>query len=148
MNNFLQNRKTILTMNRKTIELFSMQIKISQNSSLSLILYLFYNADLLKMCDRLEINTRSLKYVDDVNILVYEKSTNENCKNLERVHRLCERWTTRHEFVFASTKYELIHFTRNFKKFDVTITIKIESDIIQSKTNIRVLNVQIDIRLK
>jgi hypothetical protein len=135
-------------MNRRTIELFSMQTEISQSSSLSLILYLFYNADLLKMCDRLEINTRSLRYVDDVNILVYEKSTNENCRNLERVHKLCERWATRHEFVFVSTKYELIHFTRNLKKFDVTITIRIESDIIQSKTNIRILSVQIDTRLK
>jgi hypothetical protein len=129
VNNFFQDRKTILTMNRRTIELFSMQTKISQSSSLFLILYLFYNADLLKMCDRLEINTRSLKYVDDVNILVYEKSTNENCRNLERVHKLCERWATRHEF-------------------DVTITIRIESDIIQSKTNIRILSVQIDTRLK
>jgi hypothetical protein len=148
VNNFFQNRKTILTINRRMIELFSMQIKISQNSSLFLILYLFYNADLLKICDKLEINTRLLKYVDNVNILVYENSTNENCKNLERVHKLCERWMTQHEFVFASTKYELIHFTRNLKKFDVTITIKIELNIIQSKTNIRILSVQINIRLK
>jgi hypothetical protein len=130
------------------IELFSMQTKISQNSSLFFILYLFYNVNLLQICDRLEINTRSLKYIDDVNILVYEKSMNENYRNLERVHKLCERWATRHEFVFASTKYELIHFIRNFKKFDITITIKNELNIIQSKTNIRILSVQIDTRLK
>jgi hypothetical protein len=127
---------------------FSMQTETSQGSSLSSILYLFYNADLLKMCDRLEINTSSLRYADDANILTYEKSTNENCRNLERVHKLCEKWAIRHEFVFASTKYELIHFIRNSKKFDMTITIKIESNIIQSKTDIRVLGVQIDTRLK
>jgi hypothetical protein len=100
------------------------------------------------MCDRLEINTSSLGYADDANILTYEKSTDENCRNLERVHKLCEKWAIRHEFVFASAKYELIHFIRNPKKFDMTTTIKIEPNIIQSKIDIRVLEVQIDTRLK
>jgi hypothetical protein len=100
------------------------------------------------MCDKLEINTRFLKYADDANILIYDKSTNENCKNLKRVHKHCEKWATRHEFVFALIKYELIHFTKNLKKFDMTITIKIDSNIIQSKIDIRVLEIQIDTSLK
>jgi hypothetical protein len=73
------------------IAFFSIQTRISQNFSLSLIFYLFYNANLLEMCDRLEINTSSLEYVDDVNILTYEKSIEDNCRALKRVHRLCER---------------------------------------------------------
>jgi hypothetical protein len=146
--NFLQNRTTILTMNRRMIASFSMRTRISQKSSLFFVLYLFYNVDLLKMCDKLEINTRFLKYADDVNILIYDKSTNENCKSLKRVHKLCERWATRHEFLFVSIKYELIHFIKNSKKFDITVTIKIESSTIQSKIDIRVLRVQIDTRLK
>jgi hypothetical protein len=92
MINFLQNRTTILTMNRRMIASFSMRTKIFQKSSLSFVLYLFYNVDLLKMCDKFEINTRFLKYADDVNIQIYDKSTNENCKNLKRIHKLCERW--------------------------------------------------------
>jgi hypothetical protein len=130
------------------IDFLSIQTETSQNSSFFFVLYLFYNADLLKMCNRLDINTRFLRYVDDVNILIYEKSIDENCRNLEKVHKLCERWATRHEFVFASIKYELIHFIRNLKKFDMTITINIESNTIQSKIDIRVLSVQIDTRLK
>jgi hypothetical protein len=125
-----------------------MQIEISQNFSFSSILYLFYNVDLLKMCNRLETNTKSFEYVDDVNILIYEKSIDENCRNLERMHKLCERWTIRHEFVFVSIKYELIYFIKNSKKFDMTITIKIDSNTIQSKIDIRILDVQIDTRLK
>jgi hypothetical protein len=81
------------------------------------------------MCNKFETNTRSFKYVDNVNILIYEKSIDENCRNLERMHKLCERWT-RHEFVFASIKYELIHFIKNLKKFDMPITIKIDSNTI------------------
>jgi hypothetical protein len=117
VNNFLKNRTTTLTINWRVIVSFSMQIEISQNSSLFLIVYLFYNADLLEMCDRLEINTRSLEYANDVNILIYEKNTIENCKNLKRVHKFCEKWAIRHEFVLALIKYEFIYFIRNFKNF-------------------------------
>ncbi len=34
----------------------------------------------------------------------------------------------RYEFLFILIKYELIHFIKNLKKFDITITIKIESN--------------------
>jgi hypothetical protein len=64
------------------------------------------------------------------------------------MHKFCERWAIRHEFVFALIKYELIHFIKNSKKFDMTITIKINSNTIQFKVDIRVLDVQIDTRLK
>ncbi len=146
--NFLQNRTTILTMNRRMIASFSMRTKTFQRFSLFFVLYLFYNVDLLKMCDKFEMNTKSLKYANDVNILIYDKSTNENCRSLKRVHKLCERWTIRHEFLFVSIKYELIHFIKNSKKFDMTVTIKIEWSTIQSKIDIRILKIQIDIRLK
>jgi hypothetical protein len=130
------------------IDLFSIQTRTSQNSSFFSILYLFYNADLLEMCNKFDTNTNSLEYVDDVNILIYEKSIDENCRNLERMHKLCERWAIRHEFVFVSIKYELIHFIRNSKKFDMMITIEIDSNTIRLKIDIRVLDVQIDTRLK
>jgi hypothetical protein len=148
INSFLFDRFTILAVNRRKIESFSMQIEISQNSSLFSTLYLFYNVDLLKMCNKFETNTRFFEYVDDVNILIYEKSIDENCRNLERMHKLCEQWAIRHEFVFVSIKYELIHFIKNSKKFDMTITIKIDSNTIQSKIDIRILDVQIDTRQK
>ncbi len=148
INNFLFDHFTIFAVNQRVIESFSMQIEISQKSSFFSILYLFYNVDLLKMCNKLETNTRSFEYVDDVNILIYEKSIEENCRNLERMHKLCERWTIRHEFVFVSIKYELNYFIKNSKKFDMTITIKIDSNTIQSRIDIRVLDVQIDTRLK
>jgi hypothetical protein len=148
MINFFQNRTTILTMNRKIIVSFSIRIKNFQRFSLFFVLYLFYNVDWLKVCNKLEINTKFLKYVNNVNILIYDKNSNENCRNLKRVHKFYEKWTIRHEFLFVSIKYELIHFIKNSQKFDMTITIKIESSTIQLKFDIRVLKIQIDIRLK
>jgi hypothetical protein len=148
INNFLFDHFTTFAVNQKMIESFSMQIKISQRFSFFSILYLFYNVDLLKMCNKFETNTRFLEYVDDVNILIYKKSIEKKCRNLERMHKLCEWWAIRHEFVFASIKYELIYFIKNSKKFDMTITIKIDSNTIQSKIDTRVLDVSIDTRLK
>jgi hypothetical protein len=148
ISNFLFDRFTIFAMNRRMIKSFSMQIEISQKSSFFFIFYLFYNVDLLKMCNKFEINTRFLEYTNDVNILIYEKNIEENCRNFEKMHKLRERWAIRHKFVFVSIKYELIHFIKNSKKFDMTITIKIDSNTIQSKIDIRVLDVQIDTRLK
>jgi hypothetical protein len=100
------------------------------------------------MCNKFETNTRFLEYIDDVNILIYERNIDENCWNLKKMHKLCERWTIRHEFVFISIKYELIYFIKNLKKFDMTITIKIDLNTIQTKIHIQILNVQIDTRLK
>ncbi len=148
VSSFMSDKSIILIINRSIIEHFSMITSISQNSFIFSLLYLFYNANLLKMCNKFEINTRSLRYVDDVNILTYEKSTKKNCKTLKRIHRLCEKWAHRHEFVFASIKYELIHFTRNSKKFNMTIVINIDSNLVESKTNIRMLSLQINIKLK
>jgi hypothetical protein len=148
INNFLFNRFTTFAMNQRMIKSFSMQIEISQNFSFSSILYLFYNVDLLKMCNKFETNTKFFEYVDDVNILIYEKNIDENCQNLEKMHKLCEWWTIWHEFVFILIKYELIHFIKNSKKFNMTITIKIDSNTFRWKIDIRILDVQIDTRLK
>jgi hypothetical protein len=125
-----------------------MQTNISQKFSLSLILYLFYNADLLKIINRLDIVAFDLRFVDDVNILAYEKSIENNCKSLKIIHRAYERWVVWHEIVFASIKYELIHLTRSSKKFDMTVMINIDFITIISKIDIRVLRLQIDIKLR
>jgi hypothetical protein len=73
------------------IESFSIQIEISQNFSFFSILYLFYNVDLLKMYNKFDTNTRFFEYINNVNILIYKKNINENCRNFEKMHKLCER---------------------------------------------------------
>jgi hypothetical protein len=148
VNSFLRDKSITLAINRRAIEQFAIQTSISQKFSIFSLLYFFYNADLLKMCDKFDTNTRSLRYANDVNILTYDKSTKKNCRTLKRVHRLCEKWTARHKFVFALIKYELIHFTRNSKKFNMIVIFNIINNIIESKTNIRVLELQIDTKLK
>jgi hypothetical protein len=139
INSFLVDKRITLIINQIVIDQFTMQTSIFQKFSFSLILYLFFNTDLLKIINKLDIAAFDLRFVDDVNILTYEKSIENNCKSLKIIHRAYEKWTVRHKIVFASIKYELIHLTRSSKKFDMIITINIDFIIITSKIDIRVL---------
>lgn len=49
---------------------------------------------------------------------------------------------------FAPAKYELIHLSRSPKKFNMAASINIEINEIKPKTDIRVLGLQIDTKLK
>ena len=51
VNSFLKDQSTMLAIHQKRIEQFVVQTRIPQESPLSPILYLFYNADLLEICD-------------------------------------------------------------------------------------------------
>ena len=126
---------------------FAVRTGISQGSSLSSILYLFYNADLLDICNWFGTNASSLGFVDDINILAYGKNTEENYTTLEIIHKKCEKWADRHGAVFAPHKYELIHLSRS-SQFNMSATVTIDIQLIKPKPNTRVLGLQIDTKLK
>jgi hypothetical protein len=63
--------------------------RVPQGSSLSLILFLFYNAKLLDLCCNPTARTLAVRFVDDVNILVYSPNTEGNCRQLETIHKKC-----------------------------------------------------------
>ncbi len=50
--------------------------------------------------------------------------------------------------MFASEKYELIHFTRKLRKFDMMISIQIESSVIKLKSDVQVLEIQLNMKLQ
>lgn len=147
VNSFLNDRSMTLAIHQKRTEQFAVRTGIPQGSPLSPILYLFYNADLLEICDRPGINASSLGFVDDANMLAYGKSTEENCSILESIYKKCERWATRRGAVFAPHKYELIHLSRS-SRFNMTATVTINTQVTEPKPNIRVLGPEIDTKLK
>ena len=87
---FSSEQKHNYNINERVISVLLIRINISQKSSISLILYLFYNADLLNICEKLEIKINDLNFVNDVNILIYSISTKKNCRTLEVMHKKCE----------------------------------------------------------
>jgi hypothetical protein len=130
--------------------MFMNQIKvdISQNSFVSLILYFFYNADILKIFERFKYKITIINFVNDINILTYDTSITSNYKALKKIHVICDLRARWHDVRFASTKYELLHLTKNHKRFDMTITINVKNVIRKSTIIVRVLSVQFDIKLK
>jgi hypothetical protein len=123
-------------------------VDISKDSSISLILYLFYNADILKSLKRSRYKIIAIEFVNDINILTYETSTKSNCRALKKAHVECELWARRHEARFASIKYELMHLTRNHRRFKMTTIININEVIKKSFISMKMLKVQLDIKLK
>jgi hypothetical protein len=148
IDNFMQNRYTTLKINEQSTLMNLIKVDISQNFFISLILYFFYNANILKIFKRFKYKITIINFVNDINILTYDTNITNNYRTLEKTHVICELWTRRHEARFASTKYELLHLKRNHKRFDMTITINVENVIKESTTIVRILSVQLDIKLK
>jgi hypothetical protein len=147
-NNFMQDKRINLIVKAKQTIMNNVNVDISQKSSMSSILYLFYNANLLKFLEQSSRKMIIIDFVNDINILIYDISMISNCRLLKKMHEHCLLWNRRHEVVFASTKYELIHLTRNIAKFDMQTSIKICDVVKQSFNHVRVLSVQIDNKLK
>ncbi len=146
--NFMQDKKINLIVRAKQTIMSNVNVDISQKSSIASILYLFYNANLLKLLEQSSRKMIVIDFVNDINIFIYDISTINNCRLLKKMHEHCLLWSRRHEIVFASIKYELIHLTRNIAKFDMQTSIKICDVVKQSFSHVRVLSVQIDNKLK
>ena len=121
---------------------------ISQRFLISSILFLFFNASLIEKCKALRIKIEVLDFVNDINILAYDKFIEEICRTLSKVHNVCTKWTCTHDATFASEKYELTYFIRKSKKFDMMISIQIESSVIKLKSDVQVLKVQLNMKLQ
>ena len=121
---------------------------ILQRFFISSILFLFFNASLIEKCKALRIKIEVLNFINDINILVYDKFTEEICRTLSKVHDVCAKWACTHDATFASEKYELTHFTRKLKRFNMMISIQIKSSVIKSKSDVWVLKMQLNMKLQ
>ncbi len=90
--NFLKHQRIMIIINDYTMMKCSVNINISQNSLLSLILYLFYNVNLLEACDDIKLRTNFINFVNDVNILTYKEFIKRNCRVLNKIYDKCEQW--------------------------------------------------------
>ena len=84
MKNFLKNKNTTLIIEDYTRMKRKVSVSILQNSSFFFILYLFYNANLLKLYENVKLRFNTIKFVNDINILTYKESTKRNCEILKR----------------------------------------------------------------
>jgi len=84
--NFLRNQRIMITIDDYMMMKCSVNIDILQDSLLSLILYLFYNVNLLKACDDIRLRISFTNFINNVNNLTYEKFMKCNCKVLNEIY--------------------------------------------------------------
>ncbi len=145
---FLKNQETLLRFNEQMSDMREINADILQRFLISLILFLFFNISLIEKCEALKIKIEVLNFVNDINILAYNKFIKEICKTLSKVHDVCMKWVCTHDTTFASEKYEFTHFIRKSKRFDMIISIQIESSVIKLKSDVQVLKVQLNMKLR
>ncbi len=146
--NFLKDQRIMIIIDDYIIMKHSVNVNISQDSLLSLILYLFYNANLLEACNNIKLKTNFINFMNDINILIYEEFIKRNCRVFNEIYDRCEQWSKTHDIKFLMTKHKLIHFTRTSKWFNMKVDVKLTRHQINSKSNIRVLKVQLNFKLK
>jgi exonuclease III len=144
---FLNDRTTTIKLFEGESQPFATRTGIPQGSPVSPIIFLFFIADLLDTTNNEARQISAVGFVDDVNVLVYGPSTETNCRKLEGVHRECAQWAATHGVRFAPDKYEIIHFSRASKKFNMQAIPRIDGLRHEAKDHIRILGVEIDSKL-
>ena len=108
--NFLKTRKTIIKINETSTNNIEIEINTSQKSLLSSILYLFYNANLIKTAKKYKCML-FINFIDDVMFAITKKNSTINNEILIKIHEKALKWTKLHEFKFFIKKYQLTHYS-------------------------------------
>ncbi len=123
---FLLKRYTILKLIDHITDRIRTVINVFQRSSMSSILYVFYNANLIDWCINSQADIIAADFIDDINILVIKNWIEENVLSLKTIHvESCMIWIHQHDSLFASIKYELIHFRRLLVSSDSKMILRI-----------------------
>ncbi len=136
-----KNREMSLIFNEQMSIMCKINADISQESFISLIFFLFFNASLIEKCKALRIKIKVLDFINDINILAYDRFIEEICKILSKTYDVYAKWAWTHDTTFASEKYEFTHFTRKSRKFNMMTSIQIESSVIKLKSDVWVLKI-------
>jgi ribonuclease HI len=145
---FLQNRRTTIRLPEGKSELMSVETGIPQGSPLSLMLYLFFNADLIEDCQDPNLNAEAVGWVDDGNIITWGATTEENCRNLEATYEKCKAWETKHASKFNPSKFSLIHLPSAYmKNINMDSPVQLDGQKVKPVTKCRILGLILDSKL-
>ncbi len=139
VSSFISNRTTTLCLPGYNTDAFPTHKGIPQDSPLSLILFLFYNANLVNACNLPTSPSSGISSVDDVNALAFGKTTENNCRTLRSIHERCLEWARKHGALFAPEKYILVHFTTARTKHNTACPLTLPSLTITPCPSARVL---------
>ena len=90
----------------------SIHCGVSQGSSLSSILFLFYISELHETVHTSSSGVSALGFADNTNLLAFGHSLKSNLLKLKNTHLKYLSWAARHGIVFSPEKYKILHFSR------------------------------------
>jgi len=143
----MTNKKTTLVIQGSETKAFPVLAEVLQGLPLLLILFLFYNSELLDLCQRPKKGLLAIGFADNINMLIYSRTTESNYQILEIGYSRCLDWARYYEIRFALLKYKLIHFTRG-RQFNLQAYVQLDGTEKQPLPNIRVLRVWLDTKLR
>lgn len=143
---FLADRTTTLTLGTYEDGVRSTTSGIPQASTLSPILFLLFASTLLPQLNARA--TTAIGFVDDTNILTFSRSTEANCRALERANEKYIAWARTHGATCAPEKYQLMHFIHWPKKFNMQATVRIPKFQDGPVPVMRILGIHLDSKLK
>ena len=149
IDSFMQNRKMQLAFDSEITQWFDLNIGVSQDSSVSSVLYLIFISELFKNNHYLtrDLSIRMFSYIDDIAILVSSKIFRENCQKLKTAAKRLIDWGKDHFVLFELKKTELIHFDFSRRATSSTHSVKINDLVFESKETVRYLNIWFDRKL-
>ncbi|KAJ3484580.1 hypothetical protein NLI96_g5547 [Meripilus lineatus] len=128
-------------------ELLQASTGIPQGSPMSPVLYLFYGADLLELEDKDLRDRFAAGYIDDTTIAAISPTIEENIVKLEAMSERALEWSRTHACRFDIAKFQLVHFTRNEKKY-LPLPITIADHTVQPTPTAKYLGVILDRKLR
>ena len=146
--NFLKNKSTTLIIKDYTMTKRKIKINISQKSLFFSMLYLFYNANLLKSYENVKLRFNIIEFVNDINILTYNESTEQNYKILKKTWEKVVKWAKKHDFKFNEQKHKLIHFLKISKRYNMNVNITLKKHWINANIDFRILKIQLNFKLR
>ncbi len=143
---FLQNRIIDLAFDDECQKLKKISTEISQDSFISLILFLIYIQYLFSKIHAKFENLQSLSYIDDMTLYIERRNIDKNVKILKNAAKIAFTWTENNVVQFNDSKSELIHFESHKTTLNQMI-ILLNNTIIKSKTCVWWLKVWLNRKL-
>jgi hypothetical protein len=89
---FMRDRRTRLSFDGKDSDPLPVPAGIPQGSPISPILFLFYNSELVDLCNTPGTKALGIGFVDDMNPIAWGPTTYSTCRTLSSVHEKCLDW--------------------------------------------------------
>ena len=155
----LANRRTRLRFDDYTSETINIVNGIGQGDPLSMLLYIYYNADILEIIDN-PLKEDVIGYVDDIAIIATGENfedTTQNLKNLMTKEDGGLQWSQVHNSKFEVTKSVVLHLSRKTQPDPdsehghiplAKPALVLEGQVIKEVPNFKYLGIQIDATLR